>query len=67
MVLTAAWLLHRRTGATWPLWLAGVFWLLVIYSRLYLSVHWPSDVIAGIVVGAIWLLASMSAFRAVEG
>ncbi len=66
VVLTAAWLLHRRTGATWPLWAAGVFWLLVLYSRIYLSVHWPTDVIAGLVVGAVWLLATMRAFRPLE-
>jgi undecaprenyl-diphosphatase len=64
VVLTAAWLIHRRTGATWPWWAAAVFWVLVIYSRVYLSVHWPTDLIAGILVGAVWLWATMAAFRA---
>jgi len=66
VVMTAAWLIHRRTAATWPLWVAGSFWLLVLYSRLYLSVHWPTDIVAGLVVGVVWLLATMLAFRRVE-
>jgi undecaprenyl-diphosphatase len=67
VVLTAAYLVHRLTEATWAYWLAGVFWLLVMYSRIYLSVHWPTDVIAGVVVGAVWLGATMVAFRRASG
>lgn len=62
VVFTAAYLTHRLTGARWPFWVAGVFWVVVMYSRVYLSVHWPTDVIAGIVVGAIWLVATLVAF-----
>jgi len=30
--------------------------LLVSFSRLYLGVHWLSDAIGGLIIGAIWLL-----------
>lgn len=35
-----------------------VFALLLAFSRLVLAVHYPSDVLAGVVVGFIWMLLS---------
>lgn len=60
---TAAYLVHRTGHGTWAYWVVGVFYLLNAYSRVYLAVHWPTDVIGGTVVGAIWLLVTVSAFR----
>ncbi len=50
------------SGATWGarrflLCLAGLIVLLVGFSRLYLGVHYPSDVLAGWCVGGAWVLA----------
>jgi undecaprenyl-diphosphatase len=45
--------LWRTVAAT----VAVAMVLLVCFSRVYLGAHYPSDVIAGIAVGVLWLLA----------
>src|SRR5678810_1097061 len=37
-----------------------LFILLISFSRIYLRVHYASDVIAGIAVGFIWLVLSLN-------
>ena len=40
--------------------------LLIAFSRIYLRVHYASDVIAGIAVGFIWLVLSLNLIHRVE-
>ena len=45
-------------GAKWCIWTGTVLLIGMIgYSRIYLGVHYPSDVIAGYCAGAVWVVA----------
>jgi undecaprenyl-diphosphatase len=54
----------RRRARAFIIGLAVVMTLLVGMSRVYLGVHWPSDVLAGWSVGAAW--ASLCWFVALQ-
>lgn len=54
--VAAAWLLVVRRGR-WPWALALILVLLAVgLSRIYLQVHYPSDVLAGTLAAALWVL-----------
>jgi undecaprenyl-diphosphatase len=63
MLLTFAIVLQQHRGWRWPYPVLGIIALLSILSRMYLGVHWPTDVIAGALVGTAWLLVTIAAFR----
>ena len=46
--------------------LLSVLILLIAFSRVYLRVHYASDVIAGLAVGFIWLVLSLNIIQRVE-
>ena len=62
LYFTVALLLWRARGWRWPFAAAAFIVALTCYSRLYLSVHWPTDLIGGMLVGVVWLTLSWTAF-----
>ncbi|WP_257351590.1 phosphatase PAP2 family protein [Pseudalkalibacillus decolorationis] len=55
------WVYFSRSGVkkNYILYISGFLVLLIGLSRVYLGVHFPSDVIAGFAAGGVWLLLSM--------
>jgi membrane-associated phospholipid phosphatase len=51
-IASSCWLLMaRRLHRTWAVWTAVIVVLLISLSRLFLGVHFPTDVLGGWVVG----------------
>ncbi|MBM3164189.1 MAG: phosphatase PAP2 family protein [Bacteroidetes bacterium] len=46
------WPLLYRKENRW-LWVLGAWGILVCYSRMYLGVHYPSDIVAGLIFGGL--------------
>ena len=65
--LLAYWLVERYPRARAVIWIAAALVIaLVGFTRLYLGVHYLSDVIAGYCAGFIWLSVCVTGFRFAE-
>jgi undecaprenyl-diphosphatase len=63
LAMVAASLERRTPQKTFWFVIAGVVVLAVGASRVYLGVHWPTDVLAGWMLGACWALAGWLAWQ----
>jgi len=59
---TIALMLFRERRWRWPFAAATTLMVVVLYSRLYLGVHWPTDVVGGVLIGLVWLATTQYAF-----
>jgi undecaprenyl-diphosphatase len=62
----AARLYRSRIARRATLAVAGTLILLICTSRLYLGVHYPSDVAAGVVIGVAWTAFCMALLEGIQ-
>jgi len=66
LYFTGALMLRRAFGLRWPFAVAAAGVLVTCYSRLYLSVHWPTDLVGGMLIGVVWLVGTWKAFNSFD-
>jgi undecaprenyl-diphosphatase len=68
--VTVAYLAARLQKTRWArlatLAVAGVMVAMICFSRLYLGVHYPSDVAAGVIIGLAWASFCMATLEAIQ-
>jgi membrane-associated phospholipid phosphatase len=67
LLIYIVWKLVRRRWLKWVLVIFLAFLIFVIgFSRIYLRVHYASDVLAGFAIGFLWLVFSVWALNRME-
>jgi len=64
LYFTVSMMLRDARGWRWPFAASLVVIALTAYSRVYLAVHWPTDLIGGLLIGVTWLAGTWAAFGA---
>jgi len=63
-------ILWNTIDINWLRYVVAILLMLLIvligYSRVYLRVHYASDVLAGFIIGFLWLLISLSVLKQLE-
>jgi undecaprenyl-diphosphatase len=59
---TIAIIAYRERGLIWPAIVLAIQLCVSLSSRLYLGMHWPTDIVGGLAVGAVWLAFTLRAF-----
>jgi undecaprenyl-diphosphatase len=62
LYFTVALMLYRARGWRWPFFVAAAVFVANSFSRLYLAVHWPTDIVGGVFIGIAWLFGTWRAF-----
>jgi undecaprenyl-diphosphatase len=64
-------ILQQSITVDWLKWFVTVLVIILIiligFSRVYLRVHYASDVAAGFIIGLLWLLISLAVLKWLEG
>lgn len=59
--------LHRHVWARWLVMTSAMILIaLISFSRIYLGVHYPSDVVAGVAIGLAWAAFCMATLEAIQ-